>query len=143
MCNKINGLSHAKTNCSKYDEGKCLGACIQKESTEAYNQRVTKAIEKYSLADKNIVIVDKGRVLGEKSVILIKNGIFKGLGFCDLNYQINNLPILETIITPMEGNDNTNHIVETYLRKRKVQKIRFMKLFMKQILQWVNGSILS
>tara|TARA_R110000868_G_scaffold4211_15_gene26787 strand:+ start:25431 stop:26801 length:1371 start_codon:yes stop_codon:yes gene_type:complete len=123
LCNKINGLSHAKTNCSKYDEGKCLGACIQKESTEAYNQRVTKAIEKYSLADKNIVIVDKGRVLGEKSVILIKNGIFKGLGFCDLNYQINNLPILETIITPMEGNDNTNHIIETYLRKRKVQKI--------------------
>ncbi len=123
LCHKINGLSHAKTNCSKYDEAKCLGACIQKENPEAYNKRVNEAIRTYSLAEKNIVIIDKGRVLGEKSVILIKNGMFKGLGFCDLNYQINNLTILETLITPMEGNDNTNHIIETYLRKRKVQKI--------------------
>ncbi|QWX82536.1 exonuclease [Cellulophaga sp. HaHaR_3_176] len=123
LCNKINGLSHAKSNCSKYDDGKCLGACIQKENVEDYNKRVSDVITKYSLNDKNIVIVDKGRDLGEKSVILIKNGIFKGLGFCDLNYQINNLNILETIITPMDGNANTNHIIETYLRKRKVQKI--------------------
>lgn len=123
LCNKINGLSHAKSNCSKYDDGKCLGACIQIENAENYNKRVADVIAKYSLNDKNIVIVDKGRDLGEKSVILIKNGIFKGLGFCNLNYQINNLSILETIITPMDGNANTNHIIETYLRKRKVQKI--------------------
>lgn len=123
LCNKINGLSHAKTNCSKFDENKCLGACIKKESPADYNLRVAETIAKYSLAEKNIAIIDKGRALGEKSVILIKNGTFKGLGFCDLNYQINNLHILETIITPMVGNDNTNHIIEAYLRKRKVQKI--------------------
>ncbi|WP_158979356.1 exonuclease domain-containing protein [Cellulophaga sp. L1A9] len=123
LCNKINGLSQAKANCSKFDEGTCLGACIAKEATETYNTRVKELIQKYSLTDKNIAIIDKGRVLGEKSVILIKEGVLKGLGFCDLNYQINNLPILESIITPMEGNENTNHIIETYLRKRKVQKI--------------------
>ncbi len=123
LCNKLNGLSQAKANCSKYEEGTCLGACIQKENPETYNQRVQKAIAKYSLNYKSIVIVDKGRVLGEKSVILIKNGIFKGIGFCELNYQINNSKILETIITPMDGNANTNHIIETYLRKRKVKNI--------------------
>jgi DNA polymerase-3 subunit epsilon len=94
LCNKLNGLSQAKANCSKYEEGTCLGACIQKENPESYNQRVQLAIAKYSLNDKSIVIVDKGRVLGEKSVILIKNGIFKGIGFCELNYQINNSKIL-------------------------------------------------
>ncbi len=123
LCNKLNGLSQAKTNCSKYDENECLGACIQKEDINTYNQRVQQVIDKYSLADKNIAIIDRGRIIGEKSVILIKNGIFVGLGFCDLNYQINNLEILETIITPMNGNANTNHIIESYLRKRKVQKI--------------------
>ncbi|SDE81871.1 exonuclease domain-containing protein [Cellulophaga baltica] len=123
LCNKVNGLSQAKTNCSNYDNGTCLGACIAKENPESYNTRVTELVKKYSLVEKNIAIVDKGRELGEKSVILIKDGVFKGLGFCDLNYQINNLPILESIITPMTGNANTNHIIETYLRKRKVQKI--------------------
>lgn len=123
LCNKLNGLSQAKTSCSKVDEGTCLGACIKKETAESYNQRVQEVLEKYSLNNKNIVIVDKGRALGEQSVILIKNGIFKGLGFCDLNYQINNPKILESILTPMDGNANTNHIIETYLRKRKVKRI--------------------
>lgn len=128
LCNKLNGLSQAKTHCANYSEEKCLGACIKKESADSYNERVNQAVTKYSLEGKNIALIDKGRVLGEKSVILIKNGIFKGLGFCDLNYQINNLPILETIITPMNGNENTSHIIQSYLRKRKVHKIMDLNL---------------
>ncbi len=123
LCDKLNGLSEAKKNCSKYDEGSCLGACIQKEETKQYNARVQTAVKKYSLDKKNQVIVDKGRELGERSVILIQNGIFKGIGFCDLNHQINNIHILESIITPMKGSANANHIIESYLRKKKVLKV--------------------
>jgi len=123
LCDKINGVSKAKRNCSNYDSNACDGACLKKESPKDYNQKVSEAIEKYSLCDKNIVIVDKGRDIGEHSAILIKNGRLKGLGFYDLNHQINNLQILESIITPMVGNHNTEHIIETYLRKRKVSKI--------------------
>ncbi len=123
LCDKLNGLSEAKKNCSKYDEGGCLGACIQKEETKQYNARVQTAVKKYSLDKKNQVIVDKGRELGERSVILIQNGIFKGIGFCDLNHQINNIHILESIITPMKGSANANHIIESYLRKKKVLKV--------------------
>src|SRR5680860_1152626 len=123
LCDKLNGISAAKKNCSNYDSNACDGACVKKESPERYNQKVSEAIEKYSLCDKNIVIVDKGRDIGEHSAILIKNGHFKGLGFYDLNHQINNMHILESIIVPMAGNDATEHIIETYLRKRRVSKI--------------------
>ena len=123
LCDKLNGISAAKKNCSNYDSDVCDGACVKKESPERYNQKVSEAIEKYSLCDKNIIIVDKGRDIGEHSAILIKNGHFKGLGFYDLNHQINNTHILESIIVPMAGNDATKHIIETYLRKRRVSKI--------------------
>ncbi len=123
LCDKINGLSEAKNNCGNYEDGKCFGACINKEQISEYNLRVEKAILKYSLENKNIVIIDKGRELGERSGILIKNGIYTGLGFFDLNHQINNIHILESVITPVKGNDNTNHIIETYLRKKRVLKI--------------------
>jgi len=123
LCDKVNGLSEARTNCANYEEGLCLGACITKESPETYNSRVQQAIVKYSLDGKNIVIIDKGRETGERSVILIKNGIFKGLGFYNLNHQINNIHILESVITPMEGNMETNHIIASYLRKKKVLKV--------------------
>ncbi|MEB8345676.1 exonuclease domain-containing protein [Flavobacteriaceae bacterium KMM 6898] len=123
LCDKLNGVSQAKTNCSKYASGICLGACIQKEEVSSYNDRVTLALETYSIVNKNMILIDKGRELGEKSGILIKNGIFKGLGFFDLNYQINKIQILENIITPMEDNSNSTFLIESHLRKGKVAKI--------------------
>ncbi|WP_411030981.1 exonuclease domain-containing protein [Spongiimicrobium sp. 3-5] len=123
LCDKLNGLSEAKKNCAKYNEGDCTGACINKEDVTVYNKRAEAAIEKYGLGNKNIVVVDKGREIGERSAILIKNGTFTGLGFYDLNHQINNIHILETMITPMEGSLNINHMISAYLRKRKVLKI--------------------
>ncbi|MBU2946123.1 exonuclease domain-containing protein [Zobellia uliginosa] len=123
LCDKLNGISEAKKNCSKYDEGDCLGACIAKEPAEEYNQRVAEAVHKYSLNNKNVVIVDKGREIGEYSAILIKNGDFKGTGYYNLNHQINNIHILESIIVPMRGNENTTHIIEGYIRKKRSLKI--------------------
>ena len=123
LCDKINGFSKAKNNCGKYEDGQCHGACIDKEKIETYNSRVQKAIDKYSINDKNIVIVDKGRDIGEYCAILVQKGQFKGLGFYDLNHQLNNIHILESLITPMNGDANTKHIIETFLRKRRVLKV--------------------
>jgi len=71
----------------------------------------------------DMLIVDKGRELGEYSAILIKNGIFKGLGYYDLNYQINNIHILESIITPMVGTGETHRLINTYLQSKRVIRI--------------------
>ena len=129
LCDKLNGVSEAKENCSKYTEEKCNGACIQKESTQEYNNRAQRVIEKYSIKNKSIIIVDKGREIGEYSAILIKEGKFIGLGFYDLNHQINNIAILESIITPMKGDKNAVHIIESYLRKKRVVKIIELNTF--------------
>ena len=123
LCDKLNGLSQAKKNCSKYEEEKCMGACIHKEEPETYNKRLMQALNTYGVANRNIVILDRGRSLGERSAILIRDGLFKGIGFCDLNHQVNNRSILESVIVPMQGNRNTNYIIESFLRKSKRHKI--------------------
>lgn len=92
----------------------------QKESKSDLDMEV-------SLSGKDLLVIDKGRELGERSAILIKNGEFIGLGFYDLNHQINNIHILESIITPMEGNEHTIAVMEAYLRKRNVLKIIDLK----------------
>jgi DNA polymerase-3 subunit epsilon len=66
-----------------------------------------------------MLIIDQGRAIDEKSVIHIENGLFKGLGFYDLNHQITNLKVLESIITPMENNRDSQHIIQSYLRRNK------------------------
>ncbi|NNK09914.1 MAG: GIY-YIG nuclease family protein [Flavobacteriaceae bacterium] len=77
----------------------------------------------FSIAGKDIMVVDKGREVGERSAILIKNGRLKGLGFYELNHQINNIHILESILTPMEGNRDISRQISSYLTHRKVLNI--------------------
>lgn len=127
LCDKLNGFSEARTQCSRHTEGQCQGACVEKESPESYNTRVQEAISHYSLSGKNIVILGKGRAIGEQGIVVIKNGVLQGVGFVDLNHQINNIHILESVITPMQGNVQTHHIIDSYLRKNKGIKILELK----------------
>ncbi|WP_115811951.1 exonuclease domain-containing protein [Winogradskyella pacifica] len=123
LCQKLTDLYDTKTSCFKYEVKECLGACINEEPIEYYNERVDTLIEKFSYANKDMLIIDKGRSIEEKSVFLIENGIFKGMGFFDLNHQINNRAILASLITPMENNRDTQHIIQSYMRRNKRLKI--------------------
>lgn len=123
LCQKLTGLYTTKTNCFKYDVKECNGACLNEESVEQYNERINSLIAKYSYENKNMLIIDRGRNVHEKSVFLIENGIFKGLGFFDLNHQINNKEILLSLITPMTNNKDNQHIIQSYLRRNKRLKI--------------------
>jgi DNA polymerase-3 subunit epsilon len=123
LCQKLTGLYPSKSNCFNYTIKVCFGACIGKETPESYNNRVEQLIEKYSYDNKDMIIIDKGRDIDERSVLYIQNGIFKGLGFFDLNYQITNIEVLKSIITPMENNRDTQHIIQSHLRRNKHLKI--------------------
>ncbi|WP_299536444.1 exonuclease domain-containing protein [Ulvibacterium sp.] len=123
LCLELNGLPDAKSKYLDSEYGGSKEICRDSETVLDYNRRVSEAITRFSLANKNVVIVDKGRETGEYSAILIKNGTFQGFGFYDLNHQINNIHILESIITPMKGDANTTHIIESYLRKKRVIRI--------------------
>ena len=70
-----------------------------------------------------MLIIDKGRNPQERSVVLIEKGIYRGFGYYTLNHQITNPEILKSIIRPMRNNRDAQHILQSYLRKRKVIKI--------------------
>ena len=44
------------------------------ETVEEYNTRASEVLSKYGLVHQNVAIVDKGRVIGEKSIILVVDG---------------------------------------------------------------------
>lgn len=123
LCLKLCDLEKTTNSCFRYELKECEGACLNEENTVLYNNRVNEFIEKYSYKDQNMIIIDKGRKVDERSAILIENGAFKGYGFYDLNHQINNIDILKSIIIPMSNNRYTQHIIQSYLRKNKRLKI--------------------
>ena len=106
-----------------HSQNGCPNGCIALENVQEYNEKITIALNKYSLKNKTMALVDRGRKLGEHSLILIKNGRLQGFGYAELNHQINNIHILESIITPMSSDENTTFIVESYLRKNSRLKV--------------------
>ena len=123
LCQKLTGLHITKKECFQYSLKQCNGACINEESAEIYNLRVQEFIDKNSFENQNMIIVDRGRKIAEKSVILIENGVYKGFAFFALNYQINNPAVLHNIITPMQNNRDVKNILRSHIRKSKHLKI--------------------
>ncbi len=77
-------------------------------------------------SNNNMLLIDKGRSLDEKSVILIENNEYQGFTFTDLNYQINHLSVLKELITPAKNGLNYTKTINHYLKNNKIEKfIRF------------------
>jgi DNA polymerase III subunit epsilon len=123
LCQKFTGLYLTKNECFQYKIKECDGACIGAISPIDYNERVQEFITKNTFENQNMVLIDKGRTISERSAVLIENGIYKGYAFYDLNYQITNIEILKNIIVPMQNNRDTKNIIQSYIRKNKFLKI--------------------
>lgn len=123
LCQKHTGLHKTNGPCFLHTIKECFGACIGEEPVAQYNARVERYLSMHSYENQNMVIIDHGREVDERSVILIEDGVYRGFGFFNLNYQINNLEILRSIISPMEDNRDAQHIIHSFLRRKKVLKI--------------------
>ncbi|MFY7740731.1 MAG: exonuclease domain-containing protein [Flavobacterium sp.] len=123
LCQKLNGLYETQNGCFQHKIKECNGACLGIESPDEYNQRVEDFINEMTFENNNMIIIDRGRKVDERSAVLIENGIYKGYCFYDLNYQITNVEVLKNIIIPMQNNRDTRTIIQSYLRKNKVLKV--------------------
>lgn len=88
-----------------------------------FNKRIKTKLQYKKYSNKNMILIDKGRVVSEKSVILIENNEYQGYGFTDLKHQINNLEILRKIITRSNNQKNQNDTVIQYLKNQSIEKI--------------------
>ena len=70
-----------------------------------------------------MILVDKGRSLEEKSVVLIENNDFQGFAYTELSHQINNLDILKSLINKTNNSMAQNIIIKKYLSGNTVEKI--------------------
>jgi len=123
LCSKINETFYGNGSCLAYSVGECKGACVKEESPEEYNKRIDQLLAKLSTQYRNILIIDKGRTLGEKSFIWIKHGTCMGYGYFELNHQINNEERIRERMVPIEDSPDINSIVKGFLFTEKYLEI--------------------
>lgn len=90
---------------------------------EEYNRSLMSILEPFDIDTANMMILDKGRSVNERSAVFLEKGTLKGYCFYDLNYQINNPERIKGNCTPISFFRNNRSIILNYLNKRKGFKL--------------------
>jgi DNA polymerase-3 subunit epsilon len=123
LCQKLCGMYPTGNHCFHYEIGACHGACTGKEPPAEYNHRAGKVIEKYRFENRNMLIIDTGRNIGERSVIKIENGMYFGYGYFDMQFAETDQAVIHDCIKEFPDNRDVQHIIRQYLRNNAVEKL--------------------
>jgi DNA polymerase-3 subunit epsilon len=123
LCQKLCGLYDTDGTCFHYEIRQCNGACIGKEPADVYNKRVMKALSAFYYQQKNMLIIDKGREAGERSVVQLENGKYIGFGFLNTEDSYLHLEDIMDCVKIYEDNRDVQQIIRTYLNRNEVEKI--------------------
>jgi DNA polymerase-3 subunit epsilon len=123
LCKKINGLYVTAGACLQHGLGVCLGACVGREEPESYNRRTREAVKQFDYIHQNMIILDKGRTINEKSVVMIENGKYLGFGYIDLTYFGGSMDEFRDCIKEHEDNRDIQKIINGYVLKKKAEKV--------------------
>ena len=102
LCQKINGLYKTTGPCFQYQIRACNGACLGKEATSDYNQRVSEFIKSITIGSYTRLFEVQGRNKEELGLVYIENGVYKGFGFCAKTVKENKL---EYIVSRQDNKD--------------------------------------
>lgn len=123
LCQKLSGLEKSKKSCFDFQIKLCFGACIENESVETYNERVSKVLKEMHPIAKSYLIIGSGRNYTEKSVVVVENGHYLGFGYLDNNESYTSIEGIKNHLTLYKSNRDTKIIIHNYLRKNKKDKI--------------------
>lgn len=124
LCQSKTDLYDKDGPCFLFKTKVCLGACTEEESPEDYNLRAEMGVDMLKrIFDQNFFLTLEGRSPGEKAVVLVEEGHYRGYGFIDtedLNYGIEDV---KEAIKYVPINPETNGIIRTFLHKNPYTKL--------------------
>ena len=123
LCAQHTSFARAQGACFRKGIDKCEGACLGEERCDDYNKRVQAVADSLLYPYDDFLIIDKGKSVGEKSFIYIKDGVFQGYGYYQLNHQIKSLDKIEARLIRIENNRDTQAVIRSFLRRERYQKL--------------------
>ena len=125
LCLQYCSLTEAGSVCFNHQIKKCYGLCAGLEAPEEYNKRVNQIELRYAYDYPNFMIVDKGRTIDEKSIILIKNNRYIGYGYIDESAQIMTIDDVNSYLVAKAQYPDEDDLIKSWLRLKRREIIRF------------------
>ena len=91
--------------------------------TDTYNERALLAQERMrTVFDENFFLIDKGREVGEKAIVLVEEGTFRGFGFIH-EEEVGTPDDLRNAIKSYPGNPETARIIQRFMSDNPKMRI--------------------
>jgi DNA polymerase-3 subunit epsilon len=114
LCPRYCGIHKVNGACYDFPQENCNGVCADAESIEEYNSRVQQAIEHIANNNNTKLIIAEGRSDGEKSVVVIDRGIYKGFGYFPEENSPLSIEKALAIIEPRKHTADVEQILAMY-----------------------------
>ena len=123
LCFNYCSILESDGPCFAYKNDQCKGACVKEESPQDYNLRVAQLAHKSDYPHNHFLLIGKGRKNGESSFIYIKDQVYRGYGFFELNYQIKTPEKILSRITSMDDNSDCRALILSFIKREKYSKL--------------------
>lgn len=124
LCPRFCTLQSNVEVCSHYYKiNNCEGICESTETVEDYNKKVLAANEFLENDRQSFIIYGTGRKKEEQSVVLVKEGRYRGFGFVDKSEGFSSIDEIESFIERKHHTYHTNQIIRSYLKKNPLKNI--------------------
>lgn len=125
LCIRYCNLVSENAVCFNHQIKKCRGICAGNEETNLYNERALKILNEYSFKHENFVILNKGRTLDEKAVILIEGRKYAGYGYVDQTTQASSIEEIKDIVKLKNYYPDMTDLVRGWLKNKSATKVVF------------------
>ena len=102
----------------RYTQNPIFTPCTPKNSFQQKN-----------VFDSDMLLIDKGHLTGEKSIIYIEDNQVKGFGFYNLEWQKSNLETIKNRLTKVENHPSLQNLIQNHLNKHKIEQIIRLEKF--------------
>lgn len=124
LCLRYCGLTDNESICFNHQIKKCNGICGGEEELGEYNKRANELLKKHVFSEPDFVIIEKGRFMDERAVILIENGHYAGYGYIGEYEQISSAEELKSSIKRSTYYPDADDLIKGFLRQNnRVKKI--------------------
>jgi DNA polymerase III subunit epsilon len=127
LCKKYMDLEKTTASCFGYQVKKCHGACVEAESANEYNLRVYEFEQSLTFDNEEFFIVEPGRSKGEKSIIWIEKGSYRGFGYVPFYALKESAKRWRAFVDLRPEDKDSRTILRYFLRKNPDLKRKIIK----------------
>lgn len=93
------------------------------EDAVIYNQKVQKAINSLQTELPTFVLIDRAGHINQQTCMLIEQGRFYGMGYLPESFQLSDMEILKSSLTPYPDSDYIRGLVFQYVNKYPEKRV--------------------